>query len=320
MSQPFIGVDLGGTNIMVGILASDNKLLGKARNKTKADRGEDTVIQRIVRTIDEALDDAKLTLKDVAGLGLGAPGTVDHRTGIVTTAPNLRWNDFPVTKVLSEELGIPVILENDANVGVWGEYCVGAGRGFDSVLGIFVGTGIGGGIVLDGRLYHGQFGTAGEIGHTVIRADAPRGWRTAENCASRTALANSLRELIRANHPSALTDITDGNLHKIRSGSLAQAIQQNDALTLEVVQTGARYVGILAANVVTVLSLPCVVLGGGLTEALGKTYTQWVRQSFDRNVFPPTLSTCKIIPAALGDDAGIIGAALLARARIPSKT
>ncbi len=312
----YLGVDLGGTKIMAGVLSPANKLLGRARNKTKADQGQETVVARLIKTIREALEDANVQLSDVSGLGIGAPGPVDVEAGVVRTAPNLRWNKFPLGKLLTEELGLPVTLENDVNVGTWGEYRVGAGRGYDSLLGVFIGTGIGGGLVLGGQLFRGHYGTAGEIGHTVIRADAPRGWRTVENCASRTALANNLRELVRTNHASKLPEITGGDLNKIRSRTLAEAIEKEDALTLEVVQTGARYAGVVAANVVTTLSLPCVVLGGGLVEALGARYTRWVREAFDRYVFPAELRQCKIKTAELGDDAGVIGAALLARERL----
>ena len=313
----YLGVDLGGTKIMAGVLAPNNQLLGRARNKTKAEHGESTVISRVVRTVHEALEDAGLTLEKVAVLGIGAPGPVDVESGVVRTAPNLRWNNFPLGRILQDELKVPVTLENDVNAGAWGEHQVGAGRGFDDMLAVFIGTGIGGGLVLGGTLYRGHFGTAGEIGHTVIRADAPRGWRTVENCASRTSIANNLRELIRTNHPSVLTEITGGDLDKIRSRTLAQAIEKEDPLTLEVVQTGARYVGLAAANIVTILSLPCVVLGGGLVEALGGRFTRWVRDAFEANVFPAELrEQCRIKTAQLGDDAGVIGAALLARQRL----
>jgi glucokinase len=316
---PFVGVDLGGTNIQAGVLGPKNKLLGAAKSKTKADEGSETVVERVVKTVHEALDDAKLKLSDIGGVGIGAPGAIDPDKGIVQVAVNLRWNKFPLAKLLSAELEkTPVTLDNDVNVGTWAEHQVGAAKGFDDCLGVFVGTGIGGGLVLGGKLYHGHFLTAGEIGHTVIHADSQRGRRTLENCASRTAVTSLLVQLIQTNHKSVISDLVKADYTDVRSKVLAQAIDENDPLAVEVIQKAAKDVGIAIANVVTVMSLPCVVLGGGLTEALGKRWVEWVRESFETYVFPPDLKRCKIVAAKLGDDAGRVGAALLARERLGS--
>jgi glucokinase len=193
---------------------------------------------------------------------------------------------------------------------------MGAARGYEDCLGVFVGTGIGGGLVLGGKLYHGHFLTAGEIGHVVIHADAQRGRRTLENGASRTAITNLLIQLIQTNHPSRISELVKGDFSEVRSKVLAQAIEEGDALAVEVIRQAAQYVGIAIANVVTLMSLPCVVLGGGLTEALGRRWVEWVRESYENYVFPPDLKRCKIVAAKLGDDAGRFGAALLARERL----
>ncbi len=317
--RPFIGVDLGGTGIKAGILDAKDRLVATEKTKTKSEEGADAVVKRISRTVRETLDEANLKMSDVGGLGIGAPGTIDVAKGVVVNATNLRWNKFPLGKLLGEELGIAVTVDNDVNVGTWGEHVLGAARGFDDVLGVFVGTGIGGGVVLGGKLYHGHFSTAGEIGHTVIHADAPLGRRTVENMASRTAVVNLLVQLIQANHPSKITQICGGDFTAIRSKVLAQAIQEEDNLTLDVVEKAAGYVGVAIANIVTVLSLPCVVVGGGLTEAIGKRYVDWVRAAFESAVFPPDLRECKIVGSKLEDNAGIIGAALLARERLGAK-
>jgi len=314
--QPYLGIDLGGTNIQAGLLDGKDKLIVTDRLKTKADGGEDVVISRIVTLVNTVIEQAGVKLDDVAGLGIGAPGAVNPKKGVVLNAVNLRWADFPLGKVLEKELGLPVVVDNDVNVGTWGEYMAGAGKDFNDLMGIFVGTGIGGGFVLGGKLYHGAQMTAGEIGHTIIRADAPLGQRTLENLASRTNIVNQLKQLIQSNHPSVISELTKGDLDKVRSKVLGEAFKQEDGLTLEVIGHAAHYIAVTIANAVTLLSLPCVVVGGGLTEALQEDWIELIRAVFNEYVFPPELSKCKIVASQLGDDAGIIGAALLAKQRL----
>ena len=316
-SAPYIGLDLGGTNIQGGIVTSTGKVRVRSSTKTKADQGPDAVIKRITKLVNDLLDKGKLKPDDVTGLGIGAPGTVNADKGIVETAVNLRWTDFPLGETLTKQLKLPVVVDNDVNVGTWGEYAAGAGKGHDDLLGIFVGTGIGGGLVLGGQLYRGAMQTAGEIGHTVIDADAGIGRRTVENLASRTSIVNLITQLVAANHKSVVTELTDGDLTGIRSKVLAQAVQKKDPLTLEVVEQAADYVGVAIANAVTLLSLKCVVVGGGVTEALGKPWIDRIRSSFERHAFPPNLKKCKIVASNLGDDAGVVGAALLAHQHLP---
>lgn len=311
----YIGLDLGGTNIQGGVVNADGKVLARDSTKTKAEGGAEAIIGRMTALIDELLAAAKLSMKDLDGVGVGAPGPVDDK-GVIITAVNLRWNNYPLASVLSKALKVPVAVDNDVNVGTWGEFAGGAAKGYKDCFGIFVGTGIGGGLVLGGELYRGAFMTAGEIGHTVLHADGGLGRRTLENLASRTAVVNQLKALIAANAKSELVDLAGGDVNNIRSKVLAAAVKDKDPLTLEVVGEAARYVGIAIANTVTVLSLPCVVVGGGVTEALGKPWMEMVRASFEKYVFPAELRKCKILQSELGDDAGVVGAALLARKKV----
>lgn len=314
--KAYIGIDLGGTNIQAGLLDAGGKIVAGDRLKTKADGGEDAVVKRIAKVALTVLEKAGVKPEEVGGLGIGAPGAVNHTKGIVIEAVNLRWTNFPLAKVLQKELGIPVVVDNDVNVGAWGEYKAGAGKGYDDMMGIFVGTGIGGGFILNGELYHGAMMTAGEVGHTVLRADAPLGQRTLENLASRTNIVNQITQLILANHTSLITDLTEGNMSRVRSKILAEAFKQKDELTARVIGQAAHYLGVTIANVVTLLSLPCVVVGGGVTEALQNDWITLIREVYDEYVFPPGHSKCKIVASELGDDAGIIGAALLAKQRL----
>lgn len=315
-TRAFIGIDLGGTGIKAGILDAKNRLVCTEKTKTRSEEGSTAIVKRIARTAREAMEEARLKPASIGGLGIGAPGAVDINKGVVINAVNLRWNRFPLARMLSEELKMPVTLDNDVNVGTWGEAMLGAAKGYDDVLGVFIGTGIGGGLVLNGKLYHGHFLTAGEIGHVILHPSMGRGRRSLENCASRTAIVSLLAQLIQSNNPSKLSEITDGDPGSARSKSLAQAASKDDHLTLEVLQSAAHSIGIAVANVVTMMSLPCVVIGGGLTEALDKRWMEWITQSFEKHVFPQELRQCKVLVSKLGDDAGVVGAALLARERL----
>ncbi len=203
----YLGIDLGGTNIGAGVVTSEGKLLGYERVKTKADQGSDAVVGRIVKCAEKACEQAKVSVSSIKALGVGAPGTCDLEHGIVKFAVNLRWNDFPLGAELNKRMGIPIVVDNDVNVGAWGEYKAGAGKGYDfkDMLAVFVGTGIGGGLVFGGQLYHGHHMTAGEIGQTVIFANNVLGQRTLEQAGGRSSMVNQLQRLVEQNVVSTLS-------------------------------------------------------------------------------------------------------------------
>ncbi|MFN3165978.1 MAG: ROK family protein [Phycisphaeraceae bacterium] len=316
-SKLYFGIDLGGTNIQAAIYdPTDNKVVVRDGTKTKAKDGADAVLGRIEKLCNKLIDQAKLKPEDISGLGIGAPGAIDIETGVVLRAPNLGWDKFPLRDELSKRFAFDVTVDNDVNVGAWGEYKAGAGKGHDEQMAIFVGTGVGAGLVLGGKIYHGTNHTAGEIGHTVIAGRGALGHRTVEDMASRTNIVRNLQHLIESNYDSIVPELVDGDLSKIRSKILAQAFEKDDALAVEVITDAARYVGMAIANAVTLLSLPCVVVGGGATEALGKPWMKLIRASFEKHVFPAALRDTAIVPSALEDNAGPIGAALLAAERL----
>lgn len=316
-SNLFIGVDLGGTNIQCAVYDADKQdILVRDGTKTKAKDGSDAVVGRIEKLARKLLDEAKLEEADIVGLGIGAPGAIDFDHGLVLDAPNLGWTDYPLQKELGSKFKFPVTIDNDVNVGAWGEYKAGAGKGYDEQMAVFVGTGVGAGLIIHGKLYQGTNHTAGEIGHTIVGGRGTLGHRTVEDLASRTSMVRRLRHMIEYNHPSIVPELVDGDLSKIRSKVIAQAFEAGDPLTLEVVADAARYVGMAIANAVTLLSLPCVVVGGGATEALGKPWMKQVRENFERHVFPDKLRKIKIVASELEDNAGPVGAALLAAERL----
>lgn len=323
MERPVIGIDLGGTNMQVGVVRPDARevgaskaILGSARKKTKADDGLDSVVSRIGDAVAEACTSAGVTLQDVGGLGIGAPGAVDPDKGVVLEAVNLRWNDVKLAKILGEKLGVPVVVDNDVNVAVYGEWVLGAARGSNSVLGVWVGTGIGGGLILNGQMYYGHHLTAGEIGHMLIFPNSPPGARSLEHNCSRTAVVDRIVRLIQSNKPSMLSEITGEKYEKIKSRALAQAFEAGDDLTREVVNDAARLVGDQIGSIVTLLSLERVVLGGGLTEAIGEPFVKRVREAAREIAFPDVCKQVEVVASELRDNAGLLGAAMIAVDRL----
>ncbi len=313
--RPFVGVDLGGTNMQIGVVDARGRVVARAKRKTRAEDPRAAVIDRIAEGIGEACAEAGLKPRQLGGVGIGAPGAVDPHAGVVLEAVNLRWNDVPLAAILSKRLGVRVELDNDVNVAVFGEHAAGAGRGADDLLGVWVGTGIGGGLILNGRLHYGHFFTAGEIGHTILFPGNPDGTRTLEHNCSRTAIVERLVRLIRANRRSSLPDLVGGDLTDVRSKAVAKAYQDGDRLVTDVLDQAAELLGVSIAGVVTLLSLPRVVMGGGLTEAVGRPWVEKIEASVRRHVFPDRCRKVRVVASALEADAGVLGAALIARER-----
>lgn len=305
------GVDLGGTNIQVGIMRSDARIVGRCKIKTDAEAGYEAVVGRVMRAVREACESAGVQTTDLACIGVGTPGPVDPSTGTVLEAVNLRWDNAPLRATLSERSGLPVTVDNDVNAAAFGEWRHGAGRGATDLLAVWVGTGVGGGLVLRGQPFTGHFHTAGEIGHMILMPGAAPGSRSIEHNCSRTAVSERIAQLIRANRKSSLAPIIrEGK--RLKSKALAEAYRAGDALVCEVINDSADRLGMAAGSIASLLSLQRVVIGGGLAEALGEPYVDRVRAATKREVFPSALKAIEVVPSELGDDAGIIGAGLLA--------
>jgi glucokinase len=310
---PVVGVDLGATNSMFGVVDTDNTILCHHHATTRADLGADVVAERIVEGVHETCRQAGLDPdRDVGGVGVAVAGAVDIATGVVLIADNMGWRDYPLRDVLDQALNRHVVVVNDVNSAVWGEFCAGAGREAKDLLGVWVGTGIGGGLVIGGQLHHGAFATAGELGHTISVPDGPAHERTVEDLCSRSGMRGSLERRL-AQHPeSVLHELTtDGR--PIGTEVLVKAYHRDDQLTHQMVNRSAEMLGIAIANSVTLLAIDTVVVGGGITEAMGEPYLDQVRASFDREVFPDRCRDCRIVMTQLQSEAGLLGAALLAR-------
>ncbi len=320
MGDYVVGVDMGGTNVVAAIVDSENQVLSRKKISTDAEDGAEVTISRIADAVREAIGKAAIQPEEVRAVGIGAPGPLDPETGVVIFAPNLKWNNVPLGGTLGQNLGIPVFVENDVNVGTLGEYELGAGRGARYVVGMFVGTGIGGGIILDGELYHGPSKVAGEVGHIIIKVGGARCGCGNRGClealASRTAIQRELEKRLKRGEKTLLAELTNGGKKRIKSGMLAKAVATGDEVTLRVLKRATKYLGIGVASIINFMNPEVVILGGGVIEALEDYYMPRVQKVVEKYAMPQSMSGVRIVSAQLGDDAGILGAAVLARRRL----
>ena len=322
--KPVVGVDLGATKVLAGVVDANHRILATAKRATKGGLGVEAVIERLAKTVKDAVKSADLTLDDIAGACSAAPGALNPVDGIVRFAPNMEgWENVPFAHLLSEQLsGVPVFIENDGNLGALGELTLGVARGVKNMVGIFVGTGIGGGIVLDGKVWRGSHMTAGEIGHMVVLADGPvcgcgkRG--CLESVSSRTAIERDIRLGLRAGRESMMDEwLQREGRDRITSGVLAEAYEQRDPLVYEVISRSQHYLGIFIGSIFNFIDPDMIVIGGGVAEALGEAYVEPVRAvAYQYAMNRRDARTVPIVLAQLGDNAALLGAAVYARQRL----
>ena len=317
-AEYLVGVDMGGTKILAGVFKHSLECVGSSKLSTKSQRGVEAVIERVARCVRDAVDEADLSLKQVAGVGIGAPGAVDSIEGRVIFAPNLEgWKDVPLKKALEKHLGVPVFVENDCNIAVLGVHVAELKAKPRNLIGIFVGTGIGGGLILNGDLYGGYNHTAGEIGHMVLDISGPKCGCGNKGCfealASRTAIFQQIKAGVKDGQKTLLTEILGADLSDLRSGDLRKAIRRGDKFVDKVVESAAEYIGIGIANLVNIFSPEVVVLGGGVLEALADEMMSVIVETAQDYAMPGTMKGVEIIASKLGDNAGITGGAVLAR-------
>lgn len=326
--RPLIGVDVGGSKIVAALLEPSKKgsslslrVLARHKKKTKAHKGPQAVVTRLVESLFELLDDHRLTRNDVAGIGLGVPGHIDFAKGRVILAPNLRWRNLPLQDRLAQHFPCPIVIENDVNAGTWGEARLGAGRGAASVVGVFMGTGVGGGVVLNGKVWHGKDGLAGEIGHIMLDPEGPKCTCGRRGCmeayAGKWALAQQLEKADPKGKKSKISRRLKGNFFSIGSREFQQAVAEGDRLPLKLLEGACQAVGMAIANTANVLNPDVFVLGGGMMESLGSWLLPRIRRAASEKVFPTLSHRLKIVSSRLKDDAVLLGAGLLAAELIP---
>ena len=306
-----VGIDVGGTNIVVGTVAEDgSEVVGLVSEPTLPQQGADAVVERIVKLARASM--AQGPRREIAGVGIGSPGPLDTKTGVVLMTPNLGWINMPLRDRIADALALPATLDNDANCAIFGEWWRGAARGADHVVGLTIGTGIGGGIVLGGQIYHGVSDIAGEIGHMTIDANGRRckcgNYGCLEAYASGPAIAARAVEGIESGAETALPQYVAGDLSRITAQVVYEAAHDGDAYALEMVRDTAKLLGAGVANIVNIFNPEVVVICGGVTLA-GDTLFGPLRSEVQRRVFKPAWEACRILPGVLTGTAGVYGAA-----------
>lgn len=313
---PVLAIDLGGTKIASAIISNEGDVLARDYRLTLADEGVEPVISRILLAIEHLVKKCKVGLSQLDSISIAAAGAIDSERGLVTSSPNLPgWHDVPLRDVVRERFGLDTFLVNDASAAAMGEHRLGVGRGTTNLIYITVSTGIGGGIIINGRLYLGTSGAAGEIGHMTIDVNGPRcycgNYGCLEEMASGRAIAREAIRRIRDGENSALTDIIAGKIEDITAQEVSLAAQGGDQLALEVVSQAANYLGVGMVNVVNIFNPEMIIIGGSVAK-MGELLLNPVRQLVSKKAFELSAQAVPIVPAGLGDDVGLLGAAVFA--------
>lgn len=314
MAKWCIGIDLGGTFIKFGLLDENRQTGGSVQLPTPRSGAED-IIAQMVQGARKLVAEAHLRWEDVVAVGVGAPGPADLERGVILAMPNLPgMENIPLSRRMSEALGLPVHLENDANAAAYGEFCCGCGQGTRNLVLLTLGTGVGSGVIVEGQILHGSHGLGGEFGHMIVQPDGEPcacGQRGClERYSSAAALGRRARQMIEGGRSSALAEVLrrKGDLD---AKDIQVARKAGDALAAEVWEAGAHYLAVACVNICRILDADLIVLAGGLTAA-GADLLEPVREHFARLHWSLTAPRTQIALSALGDQAGVVGAAAVA--------
>ncbi|MBI5554887.1 MAG: ROK family glucokinase [Elusimicrobia bacterium] len=312
MSKYCIGVDLGGTNITIALIDLKGKIKNKVKISTQAGKNAGFVIKTIIENIRVLIRDVRFS--QLVGIGIGAAGQIDQARGVIQFSPNLHWRNVPIVKEIKQEFNLPVYLDNDANVACYGEFLFGAGRGAQNILCITLGTGVGGGIIINNKIYRGAGGAAGEIGHITVESKGRKC-----NCGNRGCMeayvgAPHIRERciekIKAGRKSIITRIVEGSLLKITPKVLEEAVFYKDKLAQEIWQETGMYLGVGLASLINIFNPEKIIIGGGIANA-GTLISVPLLKTIKERALAVSLQDVKIVRAKLGEEAGVIGAAML---------
>jgi len=320
MRDRYLGIDLGGSKILAGVVNARGKILSRAKSATPFAEGPRALARALIETASGALREARTSKEQIVALGIGSPGPLDPRSGVVLRTPNIAVRKFHVGTILSKEFGVPVVLDNDVHMAVLGEHLAGEARGHRNVVGLWIGTGVGGCVIWNGEVVHGVNQNAGEIGHMILdgRKSAKGGGRgTLESEASKTGIVRLLRKRIARGEKTRLAKRVSGKKERLHSSDLAKAFEGEDHPAVHAIRHSARYVGIAIANLFDALAPELFLLGGGVVESIGRPYVSLVLASAREHAFTRELADIRIALSSLGDDAGLLGAALAARKAYP---
>lgn len=312
----YLGIDLGGTNISAGLVDENGKLYGREITPTMNGREYHAIIDDIVELCKKLMADNNITEKDVEAMGIGIPGLLDKDKGVIIYANNIDMNNVNIAEEIKKQLDIPVYIENDANCAAMGEITCGVAHGDKNVIYITLGTGVGAGIVLNGKVFDGAFGGGGEAGHMVIVAEGELCTCGRKGCWEAYASANALRRegrIAAAKYPnSELFNLVDGNIKLIDAKTVFDAADLEDEHAVNIIDWYVKYVAIGLVNLVNIFQPEAIVIGGGICCGQGDKLIEPVAKILQDRVYGGHLKT-KIALASLGNDAGIVGAAMLGK-------
>ena len=313
---PVLAIDLGGTKLIAAVISDKGEVMAKEHYLTQADEGPQPVINRMLSAIDHLLGLKDIGLSQLHSISVAAAGAIDLKKGLVTSSPNLPgWHDIPLRNIIKDKYQVNTFLINDASAAALGEHRFGAGRGIKNLIYLTVSTGIGGGIIIDDKLYSGPSGAAGEVGHMTIDVNGPRCncgnigcWET---LASGTAVAQEAIRRIGRGERSSLTEIVEGKIENITAETVEITARNGDSLASEIITKAATYLGIGLVNLVNIFNPEMIIIGGGMSK-MGDLLLAPARQVVQERAFQLPAQMVRIVPAQLGDDVGVLGAATFA--------
>jgi len=312
MKKYSIGIDIGGTNVTVALVTEKGKIVRKIRFPTRVEEGKTKTIKRIVKALDEVMKG--LGSNSIEGIGIGAAGDVDQDRGIVRFSPNLFWKNVPIVRLIKKKFNLKVVLDNDANAAAWGTYILETKRKAKNLLCITLGTGVGGGLILNGRIYHGTSGSAGEIGHITLNPQGQRcrcgNYGCLETYVGSAYIVKKAIKEIRKGERSLIKKLAGGNLQSITSQTIQAAALKGDKLARRIWREAGEYLGIALSGVINLLNPGVIVFGGGMAKAEELIF-QPMKKEIRKRTFKVPFEKVKFTRTKFGADLGVIGAALL---------
>ncbi len=313
MAKYTICLDIGGTKILGAIFDDLGQIVFRLKKKTKAAAGMANIEATIASLIDELLKGYNITTDSLRAISAGAPGVIDEQRGVILFAPNLPWQNYPIRQAMEKRFKTPFFIGNDVNLGVLGEWKYGAARGLEHVIGLFVGTGLGGGMILNGQLYTGYGFKGAELGHMIVEPEGPLcncGQRGClEAISSKLGMTDYIRVQVNRGRDCCLKDSITSTVFK--SKALRSAYQEKDIVATEAIDRACHYLAIASGSLVNIFSPQMVVFGGGVIEAMGEVFLDKVLKEVDKYSWPSIRSTVTFAKAALGDDSILYGALTL---------
>jgi glucokinase len=315
----YVGIDLGGTSIKLALITQEGEIVFKEEVTTEVVSGGDHILIQMNEMINRGLKDLQLNRHQLKGIGIGAPAFLDMETGFVYEAVNLGWKNFALKDKLQKVTQLPIIVDNDANIAALGEMWKGAGEGAKDILCVTLGTGVGGGVIINGQIHHGARGTSGEIGHVTVVFE--KGSRCncgktgcLETVASATGIVRLSEEALQGGRNSLLQQVLKVK-GKLQAKDIAKAAEQGDEVSLEILDRVGNYLGLALGNHAVVMNPEKVVIGGGVSKA-GEVLFKPIRNYYKKYALAHLTGNIGIVPATLGNDAGVIGAAWLVHTKL----